>query len=1172
MSQTGVQLLGVSLSGAEDGNPVTGVMNYDYVYPTTAEIDYFASLGLNTIRIPVSWQRLQPTEDGPLSTTQLAQLQTLVAYAATKGITVDIDLHNYGAGYGADVGTAQTPDSAFANFWSQMAATFVNAPNVMFGLMNEPNSITPAAWAVAAQDAVDAIRATGANQEILVSGSDWDTASSWVSSGNAATVGEITDPDNNIAFEVHQYFNPGSTGTNTAVISPDIGPESLAAVTQWAEENGKKLFLGEFGAGSDPASLTALSNTLNYLNANADVWQGGTYWAGGPWMGNYIFSADPQNGAEAPQAAVLAAAAATGQPMTIYSATTAVTTTDTASAMPFSGVIIAGVPAAQNTTATVTLSSALNGTLSDPNAITDGSQIVNGVWTMSGSSVAVAVALDELVFTPAANLVGAAGPVNTTVTAVVGEAGETASTTSTITTGGAVPISITPATEAVATTDAESAAPFAGIVITDPNAGAFETATVTLSSAANGTLSDPKAASDGSTIQNGVWSVYASATAVAAALDGLVFTPTHQQVAPGSTVTTLVTAAIADTAGETAAATSTVTATAVALAISVTPATEAVATTDAASAAPFTGIAIADPNIGQTETATVTLSAAGNGTLSDPNAATDGSTIVGGVWSVSGSATAVATALDGLVFTPTAHQVAPGSAVTTTLTAAIEDTAGETAVATSTITATAVAAPIAVTPASEAVATTDAASADPFKGITIADANAAQTETATVSLSATANGTLSDPNAATDGSTIVDGVWTISGSSTSVAAALAGLVFTPTAHQVAPGNAVTTTFTAAIQDSAGETAVATSSITATAVAAPIAVTPATEDVETANGAIAKPFTGVVITDANAGQTETASVALSAAANGTISDPNAATDGSTIVGGVWTVSGSSAAVAAALDGLEFTPAANKATANAAIVTTVTATVKDTAGETASATSTITAPPATDTIALHISEDAWEGDAEFTVKVNGQQVGGDYTASVLHSSGDGGTFSLTGDWGAGVNDVQVSFINDAYGGSSSKDRNLYVNSISENGVTYANTTAALYNKGTDSFAVGGTTPTASAPADTLTLQLSEDAWQGNAEFVLYIDGKAVTTPQVVTALHDANQTQAFTFSGNLGAGTHTIGVAFVNDAYGGSASEDRNLYIDGITLNGSGVFGGTKAQDSDGTSSFTITTTH
>jgi hypothetical protein len=92
------------------------------------------------------------------------------------------------------------------------------------------------------------------------------------------------------------------------------------------------------------------------------------------------------------------------------------------------------------------------------------------------------------------------------------------------------------------------------------------------------------------------------------------------------------------------------------------------------------------------------------------------------------------------------------------------------------------------------------------------------------------------------------------------------------------------------------------------------------------------------------------------------------------------------------------------------------------------------------------------------------------------------------------------------------------------------------------------------------------------VLYIDGKAVTAPQAVKALHEANATQGFSFTGDLGAGKHTIGVAFVNDAYGTLSSENRNLYVNSIEVDGSSVFSGIKAQDTDGTSLFTITTTH
>jgi hypothetical protein len=576
-------------------------------------------------------------------------------------------------------------------------------------------------------------------------------------------------------------------------------------------------------------------------------------------------------------------------------------------------------------------------------------------------------------------------------------------------------------------------------------------------------------------------------------------------------------------------------------AITVTPASEAVATTDAASVKPFTGVAITDGNGGQTETAIVTLSSAANGTLSDPNAATDGSTTATGVWSVSGSAAAVATALDGLVFTPTANQVAAGAAVTTTVTAAIADTAGETASVTSTVTARQVASTHAASPAGMQV-----------NGTT---------------------GTIYDTSG--NAWTINSGQQIEENGTVIPSAEVVTLYWSGTALEQL--NTYGQWWTQPLNGSYG-TEQSGAPAGYAAPTAPITITPATKAVATTDAASVTPVASVAITDANAGQTETAKVTLSASANGTLSDPHAATDGSAIANGVWTVAGSATAVATALDGLVFKPTAHQVAAGAAVTTTVTAAIKDTAGETASATSTITATqaaaptPAIDTLSLQMSEDAWEGNARFTVSVDGKQVGGDYAASTLHSSGDAGTVLLKGDWGSGVNDVQVSFINDAYGGNASDDRNLYVNSISENGVAYAGTTATLDGDSTDAFSVGGTTPTASAPADTVTLRLSEDAWEGNAQFVLYIDGKAVTAPQAVKALHEANATQGFSFTGDLGAGKHTIGVAFVNDAYGTLSSENRNLYVNSIEVDGSSVFSGIKAQDTDGTSLFTITTTH
>jgi hypothetical protein len=107
------------------------------------------------------------------------------------------------------------------------------------------------------------------------------------------------------------------------------------------------------------------------------------------------------------------------------------------------------------------------------------------------------------------------------------------------------------------------------------------------------------------------------------------------------------------------------------------------------------------------------------------------------------------------------------------------------------------------------------------------------------------------------------------------------------------------------------------------------------------------------------------------------------------------------------------------------------------------------------------------------------------------------------------------------------------------------------------------------DTLVLTLAEDAFQGDAQTSIAIDNQTLTAqPIAVTALQNAGQNETFTFKGTFGAGAHDLAISFLNDAYGGTPTADRNLYVNGANYNGIATRPSAAELDSTGTARFTI----
>jgi hypothetical protein len=152
-----------------------------------------------------------------------------------------------------------------------------------------------------------------------------------------------------------------------------------------------------------------------------------------------------------------------------------------------------------------------------------------------------------------------------------------------------------------------------------------------------------------------------------------------------------------------------------------------------------------------------------------------------------------------------------------------------------------------------------------------------------------------------------------------------------------------------------------------------------------------------------------------------------------------------------------------------------------GATANPTTTpaaVTVGSGADTLVLNMAEDPYQGDAQFTVSVDGQQIGGVQTTTAVVGQGQFQEFDVNGNFGPGTHTVSVDFLNDAVGGYyppgtpglpagtqwalDTEDRNLYVMGMSLDGGTPASGAPyEISSDGTENFTVtAGSNPSATA----------------------------------------------------------------------------------------------------------------
>ncbi len=323
---------GVNISGLEyDGTYLDGI----YQLPDLPDAQYFVEEGMNTIRIPIRAEFWYADNSGVgtnlasshLNNTALPSYPNTIYRAAVvdivnkylaNGLNVILDLHNYmrwcptgeTEGQGNEPtdpvtnGCSVLTSTQLADIWTSIAGELKDSANLypdslIFGLQNEPFS--QSTQQVSTETvfnnevaAIKAIRAVGIPSNLIImSGNYWDPLHGWVDyvpadgsavdndipNGKMFTSANLQkngiDKDNNIAIEMHQYFDSDYSGRNSTCNAYEnyndfVTKLDLNNFGSWMNANHMRVLLTEFGAADNATCQQDLTYMMQYINEHAE--------------------------------------------------------------------------------------------------------------------------------------------------------------------------------------------------------------------------------------------------------------------------------------------------------------------------------------------------------------------------------------------------------------------------------------------------------------------------------------------------------------------------------------------------------------------------------------------------------------------------------------------------------------------------------------------------------------------------------------------------------------------------------------------------------------------------------------------------------------------------------------------------------------------------------------
>ncbi len=321
-----MRLVGVDATGTEDAC----VLDKGFALgPSNAtEAAAIASWNINSVRVPLNedcWLGINGVPPKYSGVRYQTKIEMWVSALNQAGIVAILDLQWAAPGTDEAIRLWPMADADHSiTFWSQVASAFSSSPSVMFDLFNEPSMgkqhPTAANWAcwlngcqfsfvpsgstsvvtyqtAGMQQLLDAVRATGAAQPVMVGGLDWagDPCGVGDAGGNGGTCmwldQEPNDPLHQLILSFHSYAGKYCStvscwtdsvlpvAANVPVVTGELGEKDCAttyisAYMQWADQHDISYLLWAWEPGhQDDTTSTNCSNQNLRLISN---WNGAT--------------------------------------------------------------------------------------------------------------------------------------------------------------------------------------------------------------------------------------------------------------------------------------------------------------------------------------------------------------------------------------------------------------------------------------------------------------------------------------------------------------------------------------------------------------------------------------------------------------------------------------------------------------------------------------------------------------------------------------------------------------------------------------------------------------------------------------------------------------------------------------------------------------------------------